>query len=138
MGEILRYFAYDNDRTRPRHDIKRARTHLLRIKVVYRPDNDGVIGKAFRIQDASVISVEDARALGGVWPASIDQLEKRRKGGEASGRGTTSGVALECDPLAMQTVPFGSIQDLGHVEIDPRWKEALIGIVEAGKKFILE
>lgn len=116
-------------------DIKRARSYLLRVKVVYQPDNNGVIAKAFRVYDASVISVEEGRALGGVWPASIDQLQQLREEGEALRRGTSAAVALECEPLAMQTVPFGSLRDLSRLKIQHRWKEILIKNVEAGKKY---
>ncbi|KDR79804.1 hypothetical protein GALMADRAFT_241889 [Galerina marginata CBS 339.88] len=116
-------------------DIKRARTHLLRVKVVYRPDNNSVSAKAFRVYDASLITVEEGRALGGVWPESIDQLQQMREESEGLKRGTVAAVALECVPLAMQTVPFGSLRDLSPLRIQHRWKEILIKNVEAGKKY---
>ena len=43
-------------------------------------------------------------------------------------------VALECKPLAMQIVPFGSLKDLGPLRIQQNWKQILIKDVENGKR----
>lgn len=45
-------------------------------------------------------------------------------------------VALECAPLAMQIVPFGSLKDLSPLKIQQNWKEILIRYVENGKKMM--
>ncbi|KDR79798.1 hypothetical protein GALMADRAFT_241879 [Galerina marginata CBS 339.88] len=116
-------------------DIKRARSYLLRVKISYRPDNNGVLAKTFRVDDAVLIDMDAGRALGGVWPESISQIQKMREESESLKRGTVAAVALECEPLAMQLVPFGSLRDLSPLTIQQRWKEILIKNVENGTKF---
>ena len=58
----------------------------------------------------------------------------RRKEGETARRGSVAAVALECKPLAMQIVPFGSLKDLGPLKIQQNWKQILIKDVENGKR----
>jgi len=116
-------------------DLKRARQYLLRVKVSWRPDNGGVAAKFFRVDDAFLIDMESARAKGGVWPPSIDHVVKLREESEAMRRGTVAAVALECEPLAMQIVPFGSLRDLSPLRIQQQWKETLIRIAESGRRF---
>ena len=116
-------------------DLKRSHSYMLRVTVGYRPDNDGVPAKFFRVNDAKIIDFVSARALGGVWPVSIDHIVKRREESENARRGTVAAIGLECDPLPMQVVPFGSLRDLSPLRIQQNWKEILINDVETGKKF---
>ncbi|CAA7261200.1 unnamed protein product [Cyclocybe aegerita] len=115
-------------------DIRRSQTYMLRVKLAYRPDHGGVSSKYFRVLDASVIDFETAKTFGKIWVASIDQITKLRTDSETMRRGTVAAVALECAPLAMQIVPFGSLRDLSPLVIQQQWKEILIRDVEAGKK----
>lgn len=115
-------------------DIKRSRSYMLRVKVSYREDHGGVTSKLFRLDDADVIDFDSARALGGVWPQSIEQLKSIREESEAQRRGSVAAVALECEPLAMQVVPFGSLRDLSPLKIQKDWKEKLRRGIESGKK----
>ncbi|KAF8953213.1 hypothetical protein BDZ97DRAFT_1767613 [Flammula alnicola] len=108
-------------------DIKRSRSYMLRVP--------RVAAKYFRVDDASVIDMDSGRALGGVWPESIDHINRMREESESLRRGTIAAVALECEPLAMQVVPFGSLRDLSPLRIQQSWKEILIKDVENGKRF---
>jgi splicing suppressor protein 51 len=116
-------------------DLKRSHSYMLRVKVSYRHDNDDMPAKYFRVNDANVIDFVSARALGGVWPVSIDHIEKLRRESESARRGTVAAIGLECEPLAMQVVPFGSLRDLSCLKIQQNWKKILINDVETGKKF---
>jgi splicing suppressor protein 51 len=117
-------------------DIKRAKMFLLRVKVSYRPDHGGSPSKFFRVNDAFLIDIEEAKKLGSVWTQSIEHVDAMRVEGEALRRGSVAAVALECAPLAMQIVPFGSLRDLGPLKIQQNWKEILIREVENGKKLM--
>jgi len=116
-------------------DIKRAKIFLLRVQVSYRPDHGGVPAKFFRVDDAFTIDIEEAKKMGPVWTASIEHVDTMRAEGEASRRGSVAAVALECKPLAMQIVPFGSLRDLSPLKIQQNWKQILIRDVENGKRF---
>ncbi|KAF8812584.1 hypothetical protein BYT27DRAFT_7182621 [Phlegmacium glaucopus] len=116
-------------------DLRRSHLYMLRVTVRYRHDHDGVPAKFFRVSDAKVIDFVSARALGGVWPVSIDHIVEMREESERAKRGTVAAIGLECDPLAMQVVPFGSLRDLSPLKLQPKWKDILISDVETGKKF---
>jgi splicing suppressor protein 51 len=117
-------------------DIKRAKMFFLRVKVSYRPDHGGVPSKFFRVNDAFLIDIEEAKKLGSVWTRSVEHVDGMRAEGEALRRGSVAAVALECAPLAMQIVPFGSLKDLSPLKIQQNWKEILIRYVENGKKMM--
>jgi mitochondrial splicing suppressor protein 51 len=106
-------------------DLKRSHSYMLRVTVSYRPDNDGVPAKFFRVNGAKIIDFVSARALGGVWPVSIDHIAKMREESESARRGTVAAIGLECDPLPMQVVPFGSLRDLSPLRIQQNWKAYL-------------
>jgi len=88
-----------------------------------------VFCEIFRVNDAKVIDVVSARALGGVWPESIDHIAEMREESESARRGTVAAIGLECAPLAMQVLPFGSLRDLSPLRIQPNWKDTLISDV---------
>lgn len=92
--------------------------------------------KFFRVDDAFLIDIEEAKKLGSVWTLSIEHVDGMRAESEALRRGTVAAVALECAPLAMQIVPFGSLKDLSALKIQQNWKEILIRYVENGKKMM--
>lgn len=92
--------------------------------------------KFFRVNDAFLIDIEEAKKLGSVWTASIEHVDTMRAESEALRRGSVAAVALECAPLSMQIVPFGSLKDLSPLKIQNNWKEILIRDVERGKKLM--
>ncbi|KAF8956236.1 hypothetical protein BDZ97DRAFT_1852863 [Flammula alnicola] len=104
-------------------DIKRSRLYLLRVQVSYRSEHGGITAKFFRVDDAFLIDIDTAH-----------QIDKMREESESQRRGAVAAVALECNPLAMQIVPFGSLRDLSPLRIQQRWKEILIRDVENGKR----
>ena len=117
-------------------DINRAKMFLLRVQVSYRPDHGGVPSKFFRVDDAFLIDVEEAKKMGPVWTGSIEHIDGMRREGEALRRGGVAAVALECAPLAMQIVPFGSLKDLSPLIVQQNWKEILVRNVKHGKRLM--
>ncbi|KAF9530200.1 hypothetical protein CPB83DRAFT_851156 [Crepidotus variabilis] len=116
-------------------DLKRSHQYLLRVRVSYRTDNEGVPGKLFRVDKAFLVDIQSSRSKGPVWVQSIDEIERLRTESEEKRLGTVAAIALECSPLAMQIVPFGSLRDLSPLRIQKEWKEILIRNVENGKRF---
>lgn len=116
-------------------DVTRSRSYMLHLEVFYHPDHTGINARAFRFINASVIDMASAEALGEIWVNSVKQIRELREESEAKGLGTVVAVALECKPLAVQVVPFGSIRDLSRLKIQPRWKDILKRDIESGRKF---
>ncbi|KIM37013.1 hypothetical protein M413DRAFT_448743 [Hebeloma cylindrosporum] len=106
-------------------DIKRAKMFFLRVKVSYRPDHKDMPSKFFRVNDAFLIDIEEAKKLGSVWTASIEHVDTMRAESEALRRGSVAAI-----------VPFGSLKDLSPLKIQNNWKEILIRDVERGKKLM--
>ncbi|KAI0750175.1 hypothetical protein C8Q80DRAFT_1269923 [Daedaleopsis nitida] len=119
-------------------DISRARTHLLYVSLAPRgqDEHQGHAAKFFRVVDAVVIEVEDALRRPSPWPESVMQLRTMAEGGERSGHGTSTAAMIECPPLAVQTVPFGSLTDrtMRSEFQDDNWKAGLMEAIEEGKK----
>jgi splicing suppressor protein 51 len=116
-------------------DIKRSRTHIVRMQVSYREDNNGAPGKFFRVDGAEAIEMDEARRLGGAWPESLVQIGKLREESEKRRMGTVAAIGVECYPLAVQIVPFGSLRDLSPLEIVKDWEQVLKRDVQNAKKF---
>ncbi|KAF8888620.1 hypothetical protein BD779DRAFT_1717513 [Infundibulicybe gibba] len=116
-------------------DITRTRTHVLRLCVHPREDHGGSASKYFRVSTAYAIEMKEAQNLPDPWRESLQQLASLREESEGRNHGTVAGVGIECLPLGVQFVPFGSLQNLGGLNPVPNWKEILIKDVENGKKF---
>ncbi|KAF9461706.1 hypothetical protein BDZ94DRAFT_1283392 [Collybia nuda] len=116
-------------------DLTRSKTHVLQMSVRPRTDHNGVAAKFFRIIDASVIEISAAQQYPPPWPESIEQLAALREESEGKQRGTVAAVGIECPPLGVQFVPFGSLRNLSALRILPDWKEIVIRDVERAKKF---
>lgn len=116
-------------------DITRARTHLLHLKVRPRIDHGGSAAKYFRVQSAEPLAVTTGMTFDAPWPESLIDLRKLREENEESGRGTVAAIGVVCPPLGVQIVPFGSLKNLGSLQIVQHWKETLIRDVENGRKF---
>ena len=120
------------------HSIARARTALLHIRLEARPysEHRDAPARYFRVRDAAVVSVAYALGREAPWPESVRQLLAMADEGERGGRGTVAGALVECPPLAVQTVPFGSLSARvlrGEPTVEA-WKELLIDHVEEGAR----
>jgi splicing suppressor protein 51 len=48
--------------------------------------------------------------------------------------GTETAAGIECPPLTVQMIPFGSITDMSRMKVLDNWREILIKDIEDGKK----
>ncbi|RPD54803.1 hypothetical protein L227DRAFT_511058, partial [Lentinus tigrinus ALCF2SS1-6] len=119
-------------------DVTRARTHLLYIKLEPRSqaEHQGSAGKFFRVLDAEVMEVEDGMRRSSPWPESLTQLRKMGEESERSGEGYVTAAMIECPPLGVQTVPFGSMtaRAMRYEVMHATWKQAFIRHIEEGWK----
>ena len=116
-------------------DITRSRTHVLGVKAHHRMDGVDNPAKRFILIDARVIEIMEAQKFPAPWPEALKQLAAMREESESRQRGMIAAVAIECPPLCVQFVPFGSLRDLNRLKILPDWKEILKRDVESGKRF---
>ncbi|EED79095.1 predicted protein [Postia placenta Mad-698-R] len=114
--------------------LARARTHVLHIELLPRWDHGGAVGKYFRVVRTKVVEVAQAQTWAEPWPASLSALREMQDQSESMRRGYVAAAMVESPPLAVQTVPFGSIKKLDYPVVQ-RWEEVLIKDVEAGRKF---
>ncbi|KAI9001477.1 hypothetical protein BD414DRAFT_432080 [Trametes punicea] len=116
-------------------DVQRSRTHLLYVRLEPRrqAEHQGAAGKFFRVCDAEVVPWDDALHRPAPWPESLMQLRLMQDEAERMNRGGVAATMVECPPLAVQTVPFGSMKNLRETPRDD-WKPFLIAHVEEGKK----
>ncbi|KAI0788283.1 hypothetical protein C8Q74DRAFT_671698 [Fomes fomentarius] len=119
-------------------DVSRARTHLLYVTLSPRgeAEHGGNAGKYFRVEDAVVIELDDAARRPSPWPESISQLSQMADEMERNGMGTVAAAMIECPPLAVQTVPFGSMTEraLRKEMLHDTWKTFFMAHVEQGVK----
>ena len=116
-------------------DLGHTRTKLLYVKLSPRDDHGGSAGKYFRIVEAYSVDMEEAMQKPSPWPESIMQLRPMQDESERLKRGRVTAAMVECPPLAVQGVPFGSLKSLRGLAVMPQWKEILVRDVENGKKF---
>ena len=98
-------------------------------------DDVDIPAKRFLFLNAQVIEIAEAQKLPAPWPESLEQLATLREESESKSRGTVAAVAIECLPLGVQFVPFGSLRDLSVLKILPDWKDILRRDLENGKRF---
>ena len=119
-------------------DASRARTHMLYVKLEPRgqAEHQGAPGKYFRVQDAEVVEVEECMRRPRPWPESIEQVRQMDEDSMRNGRGYVAAAMIECSPLYVQTVPFGSITErTGRLLVlDGTWKQELMKIIEEGQR----
>ncbi|TFK93780.1 hypothetical protein K466DRAFT_658230 [Polyporus arcularius HHB13444] len=119
-------------------DVTRAHTHILYAKLQPRPqaEHHGSPGKYFRVMDAEVIEMEDGLSRPSPWPESIMQLRGMCVEAERGQRGYCAAAFVECSPLYVQTVPFGSMTQDGmrNEVLHDTWKELFMDYIEEGKK----
>ncbi len=116
--------------------LARARTHLLYVALKPRgaAEHAGQPGKFFRVRDAHVVTVEDALRRPAPWPESVAQLRGMADEMERGGHGTVASATIECPPLAVQTVPFGSMTEraLKKEMLHDAWKSFFVDHIEQG------
>jgi mitochondrial splicing suppressor protein 51 len=117
-------------------DISRTKTHIMHVIVEPRADHGRNPAKYFRVKTATVPSYAEAMGYGPPWPWSIQKLKEMREESEKAGRGTETAAGVECPPLGVQMVPFGSIfaKDLKRTKVLQNWQDVLKRDVEEGKR----
>ena len=114
-------------------DLAHIRNNVLYVKVAPREDHGGAPGRFFRVVEAYPVPVQDGMRRPSPWPESLLQLRAMQDDCEKEKKAGMLGATLvECPPLPVQTVPFGSITNLEQLELIPDWKEELIQNVEDG------
>ncbi|KAI0363863.1 hypothetical protein BV20DRAFT_975163 [Pilatotrama ljubarskyi] len=115
--------------------VSRSRTHLLYVRLAPRghAEHQGAPAKFFRVLDAEVVEWDEAERRDAPWPESLAQLRAMQDESERMGRGGVAAAMVECPPLAVQTVPFGSMRELRE-RVQEDWKPFLIAQVEQGKR----
>lgn len=117
-------------------NINNVRTNVLYVKLEVREDHGGDPAKFFRVVEAYPVSAQEGMRKPSPWPESLLQLRAMQDDSEKEKkRGALGATLVECPPLAVQTVPFGSIQDVEGSEVQENWKDTLVRYVEEGKKF---
>ncbi|KAI0692464.1 hypothetical protein C8T65DRAFT_669582 [Cerioporus squamosus] len=119
-------------------NVTRAHTHLLYVKLKARSqaEHQGAPGKYFRVLDAEVIETEDGMRKASPWPESIIQLRDMCAAAERNQRGYMAAVMVECPPLGVQYVPFGSMTQHGlrGEVLHDTWKQSFVQHIEEGQK----
>ncbi|OSC96969.1 hypothetical protein PYCCODRAFT_1440668 [Trametes coccinea BRFM310] len=114
-------------------DVGRARTSLLYVRLEARPqpEHEGATGKFFRVRDAEVVAWDDACRRPSPWPESLEQLRVMQDEAGRMGHGGVAAAMVECEPLAVQTVPFGSMMNFRE-KVQEDWKPFFIAHIEQG------
>ncbi|KDQ06991.1 hypothetical protein BOTBODRAFT_181053 [Botryobasidium botryosum FD-172 SS1] len=117
-------------------DVSRARSHVLylRLRACASDEHGGSARKYFAVEDAYPVAVAEARLWDDPWPGSLQQLQTLRNSDQARSTGEVTAVMVECSPLAVQTVPFGSLKGFPFAVV-PEWKQVLIAHVKAGSHY---
>lgn len=116
-------------------DLENGRRQVLYVNLSARDDHGGSAGKYFRVVDAYVVTIADAMQKPSPWPESMMQLTSMQDESERLGRGKVIAAMVECSPLKVQIVPFGSLKKMRGLQIMPQWREILSRDVENGKRF---
>ncbi|TCD61348.1 hypothetical protein EIP91_008575, partial [Steccherinum ochraceum] len=118
-------------------NVTNARKKVMYVKLQPRERREhyDAPGLYFEFVDAYAVDIEEAMGWESPWPESLDQLKKLQDDSERDGRGGVTAAMVEVKPLAVQTVPFGSMKNLGIRRALSTWKETLKNDINQGKKF---
>lgn len=115
-------------------DVNNIRNSILYVKLEPREDHGETPAKYFRVVDAYAVLLQDAMRRPSPWPESALQLRAMQNDAEKEKkRGMVGASMIECPPLAVQTVPFGSVKNVNR-DVNENWKDILVSDVEFGKK----
>ncbi|CAL1715887.1 unnamed protein product [Somion occarium] len=119
--------------------LSNARTLVLYVKLKANDQkvHGGSPAKYFAIEEAYAVPIQEAMTWDEPWPESLLQLKGLQDQSESRRQGSVAAAMVECKPLAVQTVPFGSLKDLGIPRAITGWKEILEEHVSQGKKMSL-
>lgn len=111
-------------------DESRARTHVMHLILLPRQDHGGHPGKWFKVVDAKALEWSEAEKKRTPWPESLAQVRDMQDDAQSKGQGRIAAAMLDCPPLSVQTVPFGSINNqMKQVKVLPIWREVLIKVI---------
>lgn len=120
-------------------DLANIRNNVLYVKLAVREDHGGAPGRFFRVVEAYPVPVQEGMRRPSPWPESLLQLRTLQDDHEKEKKAGFLGATLvECPPLPVQTVPFGSITSADALEPSPDWKEDLVQSVEDGVRPIAD
>ena len=69
------------------------------------------------------------------WPDGLMHFAKLREESDRLKRGGVAMIGLECPPLGMQVVPFGSItKDIKQARVLRNWKDILTRDIKNGRR----
>ncbi|PPR05064.1 hypothetical protein CVT26_012654 [Gymnopilus dilepis] len=117
-------------------DIKRSHSHIIRMRLALKPK---VVKSwpevAFNITIVHALEQSKARTMGYIWEESLDKLAKMRIDNEKAGRGTVAAIFMECEPLGLHVLPFGSLKDLEGIQsLGSIWQDILLDAVDRGNR----
>lgn len=113
-------------------DVSRSQKFALRIELSPR-DPLQATPTSFMIMDAGVVEEEAGRELGTPWRDIFNHLSM---GSAVTREGPVAAIGIECRPLDVQMVPFGSLEAVLGIERNMGWKEVLVRFVREGRKFV--
>ncbi|KAH8094496.1 hypothetical protein BXZ70DRAFT_896773 [Cristinia sonorae] len=113
----------------------RSQVMYVKLKARERRDHFDSVGLYFEFVDAYAVDIDEAMGWDSPWPESLAQLKSMQADSERDGRGGVTAAMVEVKPLAVQTVPFGSMKNLGIRRTLTTWKETLENDINKGKKF---
>lgn len=118
------------------HDIRRSHTHIVRMRISTKEDASSSKPEiAFTIRIFHPLEQSTARTMGHLWNESLDKLAAMRTESEQAGRGTVAAVFIECKPLGLHVMPFGSLKDLDDMrDVGDNWLDILIRAVDQGRR----
>lgn len=119
------------------NSLENARTKVMYVKLRprERKEHYDTPGLYFEFIDAYPVDIDEAMTWKSPWPESLVQLKRMQADSERDGRGGVTAAMVEAKPLAVQTVPFGSLKNLGIRRTSPTWKDSLKSDINRGKKF---
>ena len=109
----------------------------LKIKPTTQSYHRGSVAKGFQLVEAYSLPIEEAKKYPSPWPESVEQFELLRAQCASRGQGKAAACMIECPPLAVQTVPFSGLRDLGIPRPIPTWRETLEEHFDQGKKMVI-